>query len=130
MSDTQTIIEAEVKDALATEKSLQELETELMQNEQFRKFLELSKSVPKQIEETWKKVEAQMLEHNIKSVRGDWGTITIAERLNWETTDDLPSKFYKKVVDTKKISDTYRLEGRAPKGATPITIKYLTKRLK
>lgn len=130
MSDTQAIIEAEVKDALATEKSLQDLEAELMQNEQFRQFIELSKTLPKQLEETWDRIKSQMVEHDIKSIKGDWGTITIAERLNWETTEELPTKFYKKVVDTKKISDTYRLEGRAPKGATPVTVKYLTKRLK
>src|SRR5438552_1012456 len=124
------LIESEVINALSLQKSLDELQTELMANEQFRRFLELSKTVPKQIEETWDRIESAMIENNIKSIKGEYGSITIAEKLAWDTTDELPAKFYKKVVDTRKLSDTYRLEGRAPKGATPKMTKYLTKRLK
>jgi hypothetical protein len=124
------LIEGEVISALDLQKSLEDMQNELMQNEQFRQFLELSKTVPQQISDTWNKIEGQMIEHNIKSLKGDWGSITIAEKLAWDTTDELPAKFYKRVVDTKKLSDTYRLEGRAPRGAMPKTSKYLTKRLK
>jgi hypothetical protein len=126
----QALIEGEVIGALDLQKSLEDMQNELMQNEKFRQFLELSKTVPAQIDAAWKQIEAQMIEHNIKSLKGDYGSITIAEKLAWDTTDELPAKFYKKTVDTKKLSDTYRLEGRAPKGATPKTSKYLTKRLK
>ena len=72
-----------------------------------------------------------MIDNDIKQVKGDFGTLTIAERQGW-TYDEkqLPNKFFKKVVDTKKITDTYRLEGKAPKGCEPYTTKYLTKRLK
>jgi hypothetical protein len=126
----QQLIEGEVITTLDLQKSLEDMQAELMQNEQFRRFLELSKTVPARIEATWRKIEAQMIEHDIKSIKGDFGSITIAERLSFDTTDELPAKFYKKVVDTKKLSDTYRLEGKAPKGATPKTTKYLTKRIK
>jgi hypothetical protein len=126
----QQLIEGEVLTTLDLQKSLEDMQTELMQNEQFRQFLELSKTVPAQIDAAWKRIEAQMIEHNIKSLKGDYGSITIAEKLAWDTTDELPAKFYKKVVDTHKLSDTYRLEGRVPKGATPKYSKYLTKRLK
>lgn len=88
------------------------------------------KDLQEQINSAWKNVESQMIDNNIKSYKGEWGSLTIAERLGWETTKDLPKKFYKKVVDTKKLSDTFRLEGEAPKGATPKYTKYLTKRIK
>lgn len=130
MTAQEEIIASEVTDVLALEASLAELEAELSQNEQFRTFLTKQKEVRAKIDEFWKNVETQMIEHDVKSVKGDWGSLTIAERLGWDTTDELPAKFFKKVVDTKKISDTYRLEGKAPKGATPRVTKYLTKRIK
>lgn len=88
------------------------------------------KDAQAEIDNIWNQIEVAMIETDTKQIKGSWGTLTIAERLNWQTDDTLPHKFYKKVVDTKRISDTYRLEGRAPKGATPSTTKYLTKRLK
>lgn len=78
----------------------------------------------------WKLVEEGMIESDIKNIKGEWGSLTIAERLGWNTTDELPKKFYKKIVDTKKLSDTYRLVGKSPKGATPYTTKFLQKRIK
>ena len=118
------------EDALAVQKAFTEYENELMQDERFKTFLIKQKEVQKEISDTWKQIETAMIENDVKSVKGDWGSITIAERLNWKTDETLPAKFYKKTVDTKRISDTYRLEGKAPKGATPSTTKYLTKRIK
>src|SRR5438105_4925117 len=111
----QQLIEGQVLTTLDLQKSLEDMQTELMQNEKFRQFLELSKTVPQQISDTWSKIESQMVEHDIKSLKGDWGSITIAERINWDVdTEQLPSKFVKKVPDLKKITDTYRLEGKEP----------------
>lgn len=79
----------------------------------------------------WKQVEEVMITNDIKSIKGEWGSLTIAERLNWKVDfDQLPKKFIKKVADTKKISDSFRLEGKPPKGAEPSYTKYLTKRIK
>lgn len=129
--DPETLVKTEVDEVFALQKTLEETQDELMKNEQFKKFLELQKTVPEQIASIWKRVEEQMLEHNIKTIKGDWGSLTIAERTNWKIDYDLlPNKFFKKVVDTTKITDTYRLEGKAPKGADLYTTKYLTKRIK
>jgi hypothetical protein len=132
MSDNpQQLIEGEVLTTLDLQKSLEDMQNELMQNEKFRQFLELSKTVPAQIEATWRKIEAQMIEHDIKSIKGDFGSITIAERIGWDVdTEQLPSKFIKKVPDLKKITDTYRLEGKEPTGCRKKTTKYLTRRLR
>ena len=130
MATPEELLKAEVTEVLALEQSLQDREAELMANEQFRNFLEFQRTTTKRIAEFWKEVETQMIDKDIKSIKGDWGSLTIAERLNWETNEDLPAKFYKKVVDTKKISDTYRLEGKEPKGAIKGTTQYLVKHLK
>lgn len=130
MSEITTILTERVVDVLENQKQLTELENELQLNPQFKKFLALQKQVNEQANDAWKYVEEKMIENDIKQLKGDFGTITLAERLNWDTTEELPNKFYKKVVDTKKLSDTFRLEGKAPKGATPSYTKYLTKRLK
>lgn len=125
------MIEGEVIEVFALEKTLAETEQALMQDEKFKNFLTMQKDYQAKIAEFWKTIESQMLEHDIKSIKGDWGSLTIAERLGWKTDLELlPKKFIKKVVDTKKLSDTFRLEGKAPKGAEPTYTKYLTKRIK
>ena len=126
----ENIIEEEVLDVLALERQLSEAEQELMQLDAFVKFTKLQKEVSEQSQKIWKQIETSMINNNVKSVKGDFGSITIAERLDWSTNDELPAKFYKKIVDKKKLSDTFRLEGKAPKGAEPRYSKYLTKRLK
>lgn len=130
MANQEEIIAGEVTEVLALETSLAELEAELSQNEQFRHFLARQKDTKAQIDAFWKRVEAEMIEHGVKTVKGDWGTLTIAERINWTYDDRLPAKFYKKVVDTKKLTDTFRLEGKEPKGAAANYTRYLTKRIK
>ena len=72
-----------------------------------------------------------MIEHDIKSLKGDWGSLTIAERTNFKVDlDNLPTKFVKKVADTTKIATAYKLDGKLPKGVETSTTKYLTKRIK
>lgn len=88
------------------------------------------KEMQERVQAYWDDIEQTMITHDIKQIKGEFGTLTIAERLKWQTSDELPSKFYKKVVDTKKLTDTYRLEGKEIKGASHSTTKYLTKRLK
>jgi hypothetical protein len=130
MQDISTILTGQIVEVLETEKELAVVQNELQMNPEFKKFLELQKSVNEHSAKVWKQVETAMIENDVKQLKGDFGTVTLAERLNWNTTDELPSKFYKKVVDTTKLSATFRLEGKAPKGAEPSYTKYITKRLK
>lgn len=79
----------------------------------------------------WKAVEALMIQFDVKNIKGNWGSLTIAERLNWSIDHAmLPAKFWKKVPDTTKISSEFRLYGKSPKGCEPSYTKFLTKRLK
>lgn len=126
-----TELEHEVEEVFALQRTLEETEQALMQNEQFRRFLELSKTVPQQIQAKWDEIEEVMIAKDIKSIKGDWGSITIAERQNFRVDlEQLPNKFIKKVPDTAKIKAATALEGKPPKGVEPYTTKYLTKRIK
>lgn len=125
------IISSEVEEVLNLEKSLAESEAALMTDDRFRRFLTLQKESQAQIAATWKKVEEQMIAHDVKSIKGDWGSITLAERIGWDIDmDTLPLKFIKKVADTTKITDSFRLEDKPPRGCTPKYTRYLTKRIK
>ena len=127
--------EQEIQDVVTgvieLQQSLQTLEDQLAENEVFQSFLTKQKQAQAEIASTWKMVEQQMIEHNVKSVKGDWGSITIAERTNYKADlTELPSKFVKKVADTAKIQASHALEGKLPKGVTTSTTKYLMKRIK
>jgi len=117
--DVNKVIEAEAQAAVA------------LQNEISGKIAEL-KATQTKIDETWKRVEEQMIEHNVKSVKGDWGSLTIAERTTYKADDieAVPRKFIKKTLDTKKVAAVAQLEGDLPKGVSSSVTKYLTKRLK
>lgn len=129
--DAESIIKGEVEEVLALSRSLTDSEQELMQDERFKRFLELQKNVTAQVSEAWQKIEKEMIDNDVKSIKGDWGSLTIAERLSWDyDASMLPPKFFKKVVDTKKLSDVFRLEGKAPPAAFPRYTKYLTRRIK
>lgn len=138
-SDDEMVIEGEVVSALKEEGALQselsKLEEELREvSPQFQTFIEKQaelRMVQAKNSEVWKQVESRMIEHNVKSIKGDWGSITIAERQNFKIDLALlPGKFIKKVPDTSRIAAAYKLEGKPPKGCEPYTTKYLTKRIK
>lgn len=89
------------------------------------------KALQDKLDSEWKRVESLMIENGVKQIKGDWGTLTIAERLNWSIDQEvLPPRFWKIVPDTTKISTIFSLEGKAPKGANPSYTQYLTKRIK
>jgi hypothetical protein len=129
--DPKQTIEGEVLDVLSLEKQLEEAEAELMKVDQFVRFMQLQKKVKDQATLLWETVKNEMIANDVKSIKGDWGSVTIAERLDWTVDKDLlPPKYFKKEVDKTKLSATFRLEGKAPKGAEPKYTKYLTKRIK
>lgn len=127
-------VENTVEAGKRLENELIKLEQGLEVNPQFQAYIAKKKErdeFDRQSSEVFSKWQEVMEQKDIKSIKGDWGSITLAERQGWDIDEELlPKKFFKKVVDTKKITDTYRLEGKAPKGATSRVTKYLTKRFK
>jgi hypothetical protein len=131
MDKPEDLIQAEVAEVLELQKSVESLELELSQNELFQNFLIKQKEARAEIDATWKLVEQQMINHDVKSIKGPWGSITIAERQNFKgNIEDVPAKFIKKTLDTTKVATYYTLEGKLPKGIERTTTKYLTKRIK
>jgi hypothetical protein len=105
-------------------------QTVALEKELSEKIMAL-KAAQDQITAFWKEVEAGMIDSNTKSIKGDWGSVTIAERNNFKVDLDLlPTKFIKKVADTTKIGATYKLENKLPKGVELSVTKFLTKRIK
>lgn len=125
-ADPKQVIEGEVLDLQKQETELSQLQETLSQNEQFSRFMQLSKAVSSKREEVRKHIEAVMVPayHNgqiDKSVKGEWGSATVIERDDFDITESLlPAKFFKRVPDTTKIRKTFQLEGKAPRGCTAI----------
>jgi hypothetical protein len=129
--DAKTLIEGEVLDTLYLSNQLSIMENELMENPMFVKFLEMQKIVNDKVAETWKLVETQMIEHDIKKIEGDWGSLTIAERMDFDVDEkELAPRFKKTVADTTKIRTIYQLDRKPIAGAIPKYKKYLVKRIK
>ena len=128
MTDSKDI-ESEVVEILSMEDQLQKLEARLSENSQFKKFIEFQRAVREKSAEVFKDIEDTMIENGIKSVKGEWGSITIVERTNYSgDLTQVPSRFIKKVLDTTKVSQSHKLEGKLPKGITTTTTKFLQKR--
>lgn len=124
-------IEDEVIDLVKQQKELETQELELMQDPRFAKFIQAQKKFKDDSEIFWGTIENGMIKNDIKSIKGEWGSITIAERQGFDIEiEKLPSKFLKKSPDLKKIGDSYKLTGVAPAGAVPKLTKYLMKRIK
>lgn len=136
MADKETPEEIVEKDALELvnrELQLRQQEAELVEaNPAFGEFLRSMKEYEKNSKILWSTVEEQMIKHDIKSIKGDWGSITIAERTNYSTEDinSVPPKFIKKALDTTKIRAQAKLSGKLPKGIIATGTQYLTKRIK
>lgn len=111
--------------------ALESLESELESSPQFAKFIEAQKQFREIESNVWSNIEQLMLDNDIKSIKTDKITLTIAERVSFDIDLDLlPNKFIKRVPDTTKINGTYKLEGKPVKGTTPRTTRYLMKRVK
>lgn len=138
MANLEQTVEERIKLVANAEAEVTKLENELSADPKFKAWLEAQKNLKeanKKNEEFFDALQEQMEARANKtgenSIKGDWGSITLAERIGWDVDEEqLPKKFFKKVVDTKKITDTFRLEGKAPKGATKKVTKYITKRFK
>lgn len=131
MGDIEEIVKQELELYEAKQLDLEQLTKQLEADPQFKAFIEAQKQFRKIEKEVWGKVEQVMLDNNIKSIKTNKMTLTIAERTSFDIDlEQLQPKFIKRVPDTTKIGGTYKLEGKPPKGCTPKVTKYLVKRIK
>lgn len=131
MDKAEEIVKAELTKFQDQEMVLDNLSKELQSNPKFQEFLQAQKSFKELETQVWKNIETAMLENNIKSIKTDTITLTIAERVSFKIDESLlPSKFFKKVPNTTLINGTFKLEGKPPKGTSPTYTHYLVKRIK
>lgn len=116
------VIASEVLDVRAQQLELAQLEEALSKNDQFTRFMELTKAVNTKLADVRRHIEEIMIPAYIekrveKTIKGDWGSVTVTEGDRFEIDEkELQAKFFKKVVDEAKIRATFQLEGKAPKG--------------
>lgn len=131
MPEPTDLVYAQVDQIIVMQTELAEATNVMMTDPKFRALRDQQDLINTKMAELWKNVETVMIDNDIKSVKGDWGSLTIVERTDFDIDyAELPAKFFKKVVDTTKISGTYKLEGKAPKGATPKIHRHIMKKLK
>lgn len=126
-------LKLQVNELVSEERELALLEHDLVSsNPQFTAFVQKQKEFQTKSNLYWKAIEDQMIKNNIKSIKGDWGSLTIAERTNYKAEDlaKVPAKFIKKALDTTKIGAQVKLSGELPKGVTSSLTLSLQKRIK
>lgn len=127
----QAAIEGEVLDILKLESDVKNAEAELMKIPQFAAFVKMQKDLQAKSDLVWEAIKNEMIEQGIKSIKGDWGTVTVAERTSFKVDlNVIDEKFTKKAPDNTKIANHFNLEGEAPAGAEPVKTQYLMKRIK
>lgn len=99
------------------------------QTTKFVKALQTAKTLESELQTFYATIQAEMEEHGIQSVKGDWGALTLATRKAWKA-DKLPPRFYKQALDTTKLNFLFNAGEQLPKGVRFTETQYLTKRLK
>ena len=127
-------IKKEVTDVMVMEGQVNELQAILSENPAFKQYLDFKKKFEDKSKELWKNVQDQMIENGIKNIKSDdWGSITVAERINLDIDESkLPDKYFAvtRKPNKKFIADSYKLEKQEPKGVKVSYTKYLLKKFK
>lgn len=101
----------------------------LAENAAFLDFLRIQQEMTTEFEKTWEVVKDRMEQYDIKSIKGDWGHITMAQRKTYSGA--AAPRFMKKVLDTDKIKAYVTLhKGNLPEGVSLKATLYLQKKIK
>ena len=102
------------------ESRLAKLEQELNENKTFKKFMELQKSVKNEMEAFKAAAIEELRRNDLKTVKIDWGTITLVEpkdRVVIEDESKVPGEYMVLAPDLKAIKDEYELTNVLVPGA-------------
>lgn len=83
-------------------------------------------------DEVIEQVKQAMIDNGVDKIQGEWGSITLAERVTY-TTDDIEwvdKKYTKPALDTAKIKAEAVLTGNLPDGIKVSRTQYITKKFK
>jgi hypothetical protein len=121
----------QVKNLIAIRKSIKRGKAgNLAENPAFLDFIAIQRQVNEEINKTWEVIEDRMTEFDIKSIKGDWGHITFAERQNFKLSGRVTPSFTKRVLDNEKVRGYFNLYKKLPAGISLSTTKYLSKKIK
>lgn len=83
-------------------------------------------------DEVTEQLKQAMIDNDVQKISGDWGSITLAERVTYGADDisQVPKKLTKLTLDITKVKAEATLTGKLPKGVTENRTQYITKRLK
>lgn len=111
---------SEVRKITKMELELAAAQKKLALNPEFRNFLATQKQLQEQTDNFWAKIKTQMIESGIKSIKGDWGYITIGETFSYNVVDidKVPDEFTFEDIDVDalredidKLDDKYKTIG-------------------
>lgn len=129
--DTETVVKHELELYQKKQLALEELTKQLESNPEFKAYIKARNDFQKMEAEVWKRVEEVMIENDVRSIKTDIMTLTIAERTSFDIDLDLlPGKYIKRVPNTTLIGSEYKLTGKPVKGTSPKVTHYLVKRIK
>lgn len=107
-------------------------ELDISKPNQFAEFVAQAKELQSILTEAWGIVEQQMLDRNVKQLKGDWGTISFekAELLVVTDASLLDPSVTKAALDTKAVRAYRELYKELPAGVGSKNITKFAKRIK
>lgn len=120
----------QVKNLVQIRKSLSRGQAgKLASNQAFLDFLAIQQQLTAELDKTWAVVQDRMTQYNVKSISGDFGYITMAERKTFVSDSPAP-RFTKRVLDAGKVRAYEKLHGKLPEGIGITITPYLSKKIK
>lgn len=120
------------QEAIAAEKNALSIENRIMSDyPDVYALIQMQKKLNDNAAIFWDQLRDMMIDTNTTSLKGDYGTITLATRHTPRVDESLlPRKFFKKTPDNTKIMDQFKLTGTLPNGVSVQETKYLVKIIK
>lgn len=115
-------LEEEAAELFEKQSQLVLLEKQLEENEEFKNYLTLQKSLKTQDTLFRESVKNEMIKFGIPKLQGEWGSITLVEKDLYKVTDEekVPAEYKKEKtiveVDLKAIKEDYTLMNILPAG--------------
>lgn len=83
-------------------------------------------------DEIVERVKEAMIENGVQRIDGDWGYITLAERVGYKADNisEVDKQYTKPTLDTAKVKAQATLTGELPAGVTETRTQYITKKFK
>jgi hypothetical protein len=85
------------------------------------------------VQMAWQGIEQAMLDHSVKQLKGDWGTLSIVtDRKTWKADRELPLEYYNApTLNSAKLNAMWKNDIPMPAGLDfTVTAPYMTRRLK